>query len=69
MKWTDDEFYRLKKVETRAFKKFYTEFKDTVYNYLMVKANGDTNVVEEVFIEGTEPTEYCGEESRIDDLY
>ena len=48
---TQVEFKRLKKRDPEIFKKVYLEYKDNIYNFLMIKTCGDLDAAEDLISE------------------
>ncbi len=47
--WTDDDLYKLNQRDPRIIEKIYSKYKTKVYNFLIIKTNGDVDTTEEIF--------------------
>jgi len=46
--WTDEDLQRINLRDPDAFEKLYNKYKVKIYNYLIIKVNGDKDVAEEI---------------------
>ncbi|MBN2547213.1 MAG: RNA polymerase sigma factor [Spirochaetes bacterium] len=46
--WTDNEFEKIRLRDPEAFEKMYNEYKLKLYNFIILKVNGDADVAEEI---------------------
>lgn len=49
MIWTNENFQRLKNKDPVIFNKFFNAYKEKIYNFLIIKANGNHSVAEDIF--------------------
>lgn len=47
--WTNDEFYKLKSGDSQTLTKLYKTYNKLVYNFLIVKTNGNREVAQDIF--------------------
>jgi len=49
--WTDEDLDKIKKRDPKILDRIYKEYKDKVYNFLIIKTRGNSSIVDEVFCE------------------
>ncbi len=49
--FTQEEFDKFKKRDPEIFKKIYCEYKKAVYNFIIIKTNGNTEITDDIFSE------------------
>jgi len=49
--WQDDDLKKIKKRDPHLFDKVYTEYKNKIFTFLVIKTNGDKDIAEEVLCE------------------
>jgi len=49
MKWTEEEFSKLKEKDPKIFEKLYSIYKDKIYNYLSYKTKGNLTMTDDLF--------------------
>lgn len=49
MIWTEEDFHKIKARDPEIFSRIYKEYKENIFNYLIIKVNGNKDIAEDIF--------------------
>lgn len=48
MKWTKEDLQKIRARDAQIFKKIFIEYKETIYNFILIKTRGNTDMADEI---------------------
>ena len=49
MIWTEEDFLKIRARDPKIFSKLYKEYKTNIYNYIIIKVNGNKDIADDIF--------------------